>query len=84
MNIAGTSFLVQRTFLAARRGHCRTACLQAATHLAVAKIVRCPPVTSRCRQAHSRRGARSLNPCRLTRVAALAEPRTMPSPLGGK
>jgi predicted RNase H-like HicB family nuclease len=48
----------------------------------VAKIVRRPPVRSRCRQAHWRRSARSLNPCRLTR-AALAEPRTMPSPLGG-
>ena len=31
--IAGTSFLIQRTFLAARRGHCRAACREAATHL---------------------------------------------------
>jgi SsrA-binding protein len=33
VNIAGTSFLVQRTSLAARRGHCKTARQPAATHL---------------------------------------------------
>jgi hypothetical protein len=40
MNIAGTSFLIQRTYLAARRGHRKTARQHAATHLPRARIVR--------------------------------------------
>jgi hypothetical protein len=48
VNIAGTSFLVQRTFLAARRGHCKTARRQAATHLPDAETVACSRVTAGC------------------------------------
>ncbi len=72
-NIVGASFLLQRTFLAARRGYCRTARRQAATHLPVAQIVTCSPVTSGCRQAHSRRSARGLNPRLLASDAVGAE-----------
>jgi hypothetical protein len=54
---------IQRTFLAARPGHCRSARRQVATHLPVAKIVTCSAGASGCRPAHSRQSARSLNLC---------------------
>jgi hypothetical protein len=51
----------------------------------VAKIVTCSPATSDCRQAHWRRGARSLSPSRFSGVAALAElARTLSGPLRGR
>jgi hypothetical protein len=46
---------------AARRGHSRTACRQAATHLPVAEIATFSPVTSGCRQLSSG-GSRRLGP----------------------
>ena len=50
---------MQRTFLAARRGHCRTGRRPAATHLPAAKIVTCSAVTSGCRLGPLARHAQS-------------------------